>query len=166
MTMISEHLTLAEVTKNNTAIKYGLDNTPTPEHEANLKLVCERIFEPLRTGLGDKPIYVSCGYRSVAVNAKTPGASKTSGHCFGKALDLEAHVFGGMTNADIFHYIRKNLKFNELIWEHGNDTEPAWVHVLYDEKDNKGEVLQTCVVNGKPKYKPWVPMALRKPMLG
>ncbi len=152
---LSTHVTLAEVTKNNTASKYGLDNTPTPEHLENLKKVLNNVFEPLRAGLGGKPIYISCGYRGKAVNDKTKGASKTSGHCFGKALDLDADVFGGVTNADIFHYIRKNLKFNELIWEHGTDVNPDWVHVLYDEKDNKGEILRTCVVGGKTTYKNW-----------
>ncbi len=41
---LSEHLALAEVTKSGTAKRLGIDNNPTPEHLANLKLVAEKIF--------------------------------------------------------------------------------------------------------------------------
>lgn len=153
MTKISDNLLLSEVTRNNTASKFGIDNTPTPEHLENLKQVANLIFEPLRKGLGNKPIYVSCGYRGAAVNAKTKGASKTSYHVTGHALDLDAHVFGGVTNAKIFHYIKNNLDYAELIWEYGTSTEPDWVHVAYVDGKNVKETLIAYSQNGKPKYK-------------
>ena len=149
---LSDHVTLEEVTKNKTASQLGLDNTPTPEHLENLKLVLNKVFEPLREGLGGSPIFISCGYRGAAVNAKTKGASKTSYHCFGKALDLDADVFGKVTNADIFNYIKDNLEYAELIWEYGNDINPDWVHVAFDEGKNVKETLRVRSVNGKPKY--------------
>jgi len=149
---ISDNVTLAEVTKNKTASQYGLDNNPTPEHLENLKKVCNRIFEPLRKGLGGKPIFISCGYRGASVNAKTKGASKTSYHCSGHALDLDADVFGGATNAQIFHYIKENLEYAELIWEYGTDINPDWVHVAYHEGKNVKETLKCKSLNGKPKY--------------
>jgi len=62
---LSEHLALAEVTKSGTAKRLGIDNNPTPEHLANLKLVAEKIFEPIRNHF-KKPINVSSGYRSRA----------------------------------------------------------------------------------------------------
>lgn len=150
---LSAHVTLAEVTKNNTASKYGIDNTPTPEHTENLKLVLNNIFEKVRAGLGNNPIYISCGYRSAAVNAKTKGASKTSYHCSGKALDLDADVFGKVTNKQIFDYVRANCEFAELVYEYGNDENPDWVHVAFDKGNNKKEVLRAYSVNGKPVYK-------------
>ena len=149
---LSENVTLAEVIKNKTASQLGLDNSPTPEHLENIKKVLNNVFEPLRAGLGGKPIFISCGYRGAAVNAKTKGASKTSYHCFGNALDLDADVFGGMTNADIFNYIKDNLEYAELIWEYGTDTNPDWVHVAFDEGKNVKETLRCKSVNGKPKY--------------
>lgn len=149
---LSAHVTLDEVTKNKTASQLGLDNTPTPEHLENLKLVLNKVFEPLREGLGGNPIFISCGYRGAAVNAKTKGASKTSYHCFGKALDLDADVYGKITNADIFNYIKDNLVYAELIWEYGNDKNPDWVHVAFDEGKNVKETLRVRSVNGKPKY--------------
>ncbi len=149
---LSEHVTLKEVIKNGTASKLGLDNTPTPEHRENLIKVLNNVFEPLREAFGNNPIFISCGYRGVAVNAATKGASKTSYHCSGKALDLDADVFGKMTNAQIFHYIKDNLEYAELIWEYGTDKNPDWVHVAFDEGKNVKETLRCTSVNGKPKY--------------
>ena len=85
---LSKNLTLDEVTHSDTAKRLGIKNEPTPEHLANLKLLAEKIFQPIREHFG-KPIHVSSGYRSEALNKKTPGSSTTSQHCSGKALDLE-----------------------------------------------------------------------------
>lgn len=152
---LSGNVTLREVTKSKTAIQYGLSNLPTPEHLENLKKVLENIFEPLRRGMGNKPIYISCGYRGKEVNAKTKGASSTSFHCTGHALDLDAEVFGGMTNKQIFDYIRYHLNYSELIWEHGTTSEPDWVHVAFVDGDNSKETLRaySAMVNGKAKTK-------------
>ena len=152
---LSEHVTLAEVTKSKTASQLGLDNTPTPEHKENLKKVLTNIFEPLRKGLGGNAIFISCGYRGKAVNEATKGASKTSFHCTGHALDLDADVFGKVTNRQIFDYIKDNLNYSELIYEFGNTSSPDWVHVAFVEGDNSKETLRaySSMVNGKPKTK-------------
>jgi len=127
---ISEHLTLKEVTKSNTATRHGIDNTPTDEHLANLKAVAENVFEPLRKDWG-KPIGISSGYRSAALNTAIKG-SATSQHCKGQALDIDADMFdNGITNAQIFNYIKDILDFDQLIWEFGTDDEPNWVHVSF-----------------------------------
>ena len=127
---ISEHLTLKEVTKSNEATRAGIDNTPTPEHLTNLITIAEKVFEPLRIHFA-KSIGVSSGYRSKVLNAAVKG-SATSQHCFGQALDLDADIFNnGITNSQIFHWIKDNLVFDQLIWEFGDDKQPAWVHVSY-----------------------------------
>jgi zinc D-Ala-D-Ala carboxypeptidase len=149
---ISKHVTLKELTKNNTASKLGLDNTPTEEHYNNLKNVVLNVFEPLREAMGNNPIFISSAYRSKAVNKATKGASLTSYHAQGKALDLDADVFGKMTNSQIFHYIKDNMEYAELIWEYGNSTNPDWVHVAFDEGKNVKETLRCTSVNGKPHY--------------
>lgn len=149
---LSENVTLAEVTKSSVASKFGVSNNPTQEHLENLKLVINKIFEPVRAGLGNYPIYISCGYRSSEVNAKIKGASKTSYHLTGKALDLDADVFGEITNAQIFNYIKDNLEYAELIWEYGTDENPDWVHVAYDSGNNIKKTLRCYSINGKPKY--------------
>mgnify|MGYP000554311424 CR=1 FL=1 len=149
---LSDNLTLKEVTRSSTAIKHGIDNTPTPEHLENLKALATDVFQPIREHFG-KPIYVSSGYRSEALNELIKG-SATSQHCKGEALDLDAHVFGGLTNAELFAYIEEWIVFDQLIWEFGDGTEPDWVHVSYKkEGKNRGQKLAAYKKDGKTKYK-------------
>lgn len=156
MTNISKHLSLNEVTRSSTAKRLGIDNTPTPEHLRNLKLLAEKIFEPIREHFGT-PIGVSSGYRSLALNEATPGSSRTSQHCTGEALDLDQDSMGtGVTNRQVFDFIRNNLEFDQLIWEYGTKENPDWVHVSYESSGKqRKQVLRCTRVNGKPKYSPY-----------
>ena len=153
---LSEHLSLNEVTKSNTAKRLGIDNTPTSEHLTNLKLVAEKVFEPIRKHFG-KPINVSSGYRSKVLNDATPGSSATSQHCSGEALDLDQDEMNtGVTNKMVFEYIKNNLEFDQLIWEFGTDVNPDWVHVSYESTGKqRKQILRATRVNGKTAYKPW-----------
>jgi zinc D-Ala-D-Ala carboxypeptidase len=155
---LSEHLTLNEVTTSGTAKRLGIDNTPTTEHLNNLKLVAEKIFEPIRNHFG-KPIKVSSGYRSKALNEATPGASSTSQHSSGEALDLDQDgMTTGVTNKMVFDYIKDNLNFDQLIWEFGTSTNPDWVHVSYESTGKQRKmILKATRVNGKTTYSPWKP---------
>jgi hypothetical protein len=153
---LSENLTLSEVTKSDTAKRLGIDNNPTPEHLANLKLVAENIFEPIRKHFG-KPIFLSSGYRSKALNSAVPGSSSTSQHCSGEALDLDQDGKStGVTNKMVFEYIKNNLNFDQLIWEFGTDSNPDWVHVSWESTGKQRKmILKATRVNGKPVYSPW-----------
>ena len=149
---LSDNLTLDECLKSNTALRLGIDNTPTEEHKQNLKIVAEKIFQPIREHFG-KPIYVSSGYRSEALNDAIGGSSSSS-HCHGQALDLDQDNRNtGVTNKDVFDYILMNLEFDQLIYEFGDAINPAWVHVSYNENKNRNKVLQAYRENGKTKYK-------------
>jgi len=148
--MLSKNLSLVEVMKSATAIKHGIANEPTPEHLQNLKDIAENVFQPIRDHFS-MPIAVSSGYRSNALN-ELIGGSKRSQHCKGQAFDLDADVYGGVTNREIFEYIKNRLDFDQLIWEFGTDDEPAWVHVSYKSKGNRREVLKAIKVNGHTKY--------------
>jgi hypothetical protein len=87
---------------------------------------------------------VSSGYRSAELN-KAIGGSVRSQHVEGRALDLDADVFGGCTNSEIFECIRENVEFDQLIWEFGDQNNPDWVHVsfVYDGL-NRGRCLKAC----------------------
>lgn len=148
---LSENLTLQEVIKSRTAISNGLSNEPTIEALENLKQIAENIFQPLRKRFG-VPIGVTSGYRSKELNTLI-GGSKTSQHMKGEALDIDAHVYGRVTNKELFNFILDHLVFDQLIWEFGTEEEPAWVHVSYKKKGNRGEVLQALKSNGKTIYK-------------
>lgn len=151
---LSKNLTLKECTKSLTASRLGLKNQPDTPQITNLKLVAEHVFQPLRDHF-EVPIYVSSGYRSPKLN-RALGGSPTSQHCQGRALDLDADVFGGVTNAEIFHYIKDCLDFDQLIWEFGDDSNPAWVHVSYKSPtENKGRVLRAEKDDIGTYYKLW-----------
>ena len=149
--MLSKNLSLAEVTKSATAIKHGIANEPTQEHLQNLKSVAENVFQPIREHFA-MPVGVSSGYRSNALNDLI-GGSKRSQHSKGEALDLDADIYGGITNSDIFEFIKNHLDYDQLIYEFGTDEEPAWVHVSYKSEGNRREVLKAYKANGQTKYK-------------
>lgn len=138
---ISEHITYEEATFSDTAIRAGVDNTPEKEHLDNMIEVANRCFEPVRAHFG-VPIKVSSFYRSKKVNSLVKGSSKTSQHMVGQAIDLQAISGTGITNADIYQYIKNNLDFDQLIWEYGNDVQPAWVHVSYSKEKNRKQLLR------------------------
>jgi|TARA_Y100001937_G_scaffold40676_1_gene57787 hypothetical protein len=149
---LSENLKLEECIKSNTASRLGIDNSPTEEHTKNLKLIAEKIFQPIREHFG-VPIYISSGYRSESLN-KAIGGSKTSQHCHGQALDIDQDNRNSkVSNRDIFDYIMMNLEFDQLIYEFGDAMNPAWVHVSYSEEKNRNRVLQAYKDNGKTRYK-------------
>jgi len=137
---LSDNLSLQEVTKSATAKRLGISNDPNAEHLENLRLTALNIFQPCREHFG-KPIAVTSGYRSKALNTAIHG-SLSSQHCKGQALDLDAQVYGGLTNKELFNYIKDNVDFDQLIWEFGNDSEPDWVHVSYNGAMNRAEILK------------------------
>ena len=152
--ILSKNLSLAEATKSATAIKHEIANEPTQEHLRNLKLVAENVFQPIREHFG-KPLAVSSGYRSEALNDLI-GGSNSSQHCKGQALDLDADIFGGFTNADVFYFIKENIDFDQLIWEFGTNENPDWVHVSYKEERNRGEILIAYKdYRRRTRYKRW-----------
>jgi zinc D-Ala-D-Ala carboxypeptidase len=151
---LSEHLELAEVTRSDSAKRLGISNMPTEEHLKNLKLWAEKIFEPIRIHF-NRPIFLSSGYRSKELNAKTPGASLTSQHSSGEAGDIDMDGTE-ITNAQVFNYIKNNLQFDQLIWEYGTDSNPDWVHVSYESTGKQRKQILKCTrVNGKPHYEPY-----------
>tara|TARA_R100000458_G_C8225509_1_gene208658 strand:- start:570 stop:1040 length:471 start_codon:yes stop_codon:yes gene_type:complete len=140
---LSENLSLVEVTKSITAKRLGIDNTPDEWTKENLRQVAINVFQPVRDALGC-PVFVSSGYRSADLNVAI-GGSKRSQHVEGRALDLDADVYGGTSNCDIFHYIKENLEFDQLIWEFGDESNPDWVHVSYVyDGPNRKRCLKAC----------------------
>lgn len=124
--VISQHVTLGELIRSETAKRLGISNMPTPEHIENLKALCENIFEPIRAEFR-VPIYISSAYRSKALNKAIKG-SATSQHCKGEALDLDVDGHShDITNKQIFDFIVAKLPFDQVI----NEFNYAWIHVSY-----------------------------------
>jgi zinc D-Ala-D-Ala carboxypeptidase len=150
---LSKNLVLAEVTRSETAKRKGISNMPTPEHIENFKLLAEKVFQPIRDHFG-KPIRISSGYRSKALNTAIGGAL-SSQHCSGEAIDIDMDGTD-ITNAQVFNYIKDNLEFDQLIWEFGTDTNPDWVHVSYESTGKqRKQILRAVKKGGSTSYKPY-----------
>jgi hypothetical protein len=146
--MISEHISLKEATSSPTATRLGIDNIPSSAVISKMEKVANRCFEPIRKWYG-KPIKINSFYRSQDLN-KAVGGSSSSQHCLGEAIDIDAE----QDNKKLFDWILKNLEFDQVIWEFGNDIEPDWIHISYTElRPNRNEVLRAVKKNGKTVYK-------------
>ena len=148
---ISDHITYAEAIHSNTAKRKGIDNTPSEAQVTAMKLLAEKVFEPLRKWVGG-PIKVNSFFRSEALNESIGGAS-SSQHCKGQAIDID-DVYGKKTNADMYHWIQTNLDYDQMIWEFGTDMQPNWIHVSYvSEEKNRNKCLKAYKEHGSTKYK-------------
>ena len=149
--MISKHISEKEGSYSITALRLGLDNTPRDQEKENMRLIAEKIFEPLRSYVGG-PIKINSFYRGPELN-KAIGGSTRSQHCEGRAIDID-DTYGYKTNAEMYNWIKDNLNFDQMIWEFGSDKNPAWVHVSYVSEDkNRNRCLKAYKENGKTKYK-------------
>jgi hypothetical protein len=148
---LTANFTLAEMTKSETALRHDMDNTPGEKEIGNLKLLCEKVLQPVRDHYG-KGVKVNSGFRHPDVNAKV-GGSKTSDHCLGQASDIE---IPGVPNAELAEWIKDNLEFRQLILEFYTPGIPdsGWVHVSYVEGDNKKQVMTATKKDGKTVYLP------------
>ena len=137
MKRISKHISYKEAVGSNYAKQKGIKNKPNEEQVENMKLLAEEVFEPLREWV-DAPIKVNSMFRSLELNSALKG-SKTSSHLKGEAMDITS--MGGKSNLEMFHWIKDNLCFDQLIWEFG--AEPKWLHVSYNKDNNRKQVLVT-----------------------
>jgi len=148
--MISKHISYKESVYSTTALRKNIENKPNEEQLENMKLISEKIFEPLREYVGG-PIKINSFFRGADLN-KAIGGSTRSQHCKGQAMDID-DTFGYKTNAQMYDWIKHNLDFDQMIWEFGNDDNPNWVHVSYVSPDKNRQVcLKAYKQNGKTKY--------------
>ena len=133
---ISKHFSLEELTRSDTAVRFGIDNEPGSEEIENLVRVCDMILEPVRHRY-DTPILPSSGYRCLELNRKI-GSSDKSQHTKGQAVDFEVK---GIPNMEIALWIMDNLDFDQLILEFYKEGQPnsGWIHCSYVGKENRNE---------------------------
>tara|TARA_R110002072_G_scaffold104401_1_gene228848 strand:- start:3807 stop:4283 length:477 start_codon:yes stop_codon:yes gene_type:complete len=155
--ILSKNFSLNEFTKSVSAIRNGIDNSPTPEHIKSIQLLVKYVLQPLREALGS-PIRITSGYRSEALNKLIKGSHKmikgkyvaTSQHCKGQASDIQFKVEGVMNNKIIWDkVIELDLPFDQMI----NEFEYSWIHISYNEEHNRKSLLEAYRENGKTKYK-------------
>jgi hypothetical protein len=148
---LSANFSLHELTKSETALRMGFDNSPDDEATENLRLLCEKVLQPVRDHFG-KGVKVNSAYRSPESNAAV-GGSKTSDHCKGMAADIE---IPGVANAELAQWIMDNLEYTQLILEFYTPGIPdsGWVHISFDQSNLKNQELTATKVAGKTTYLP------------
>ena len=151
---LTNNFTLEELTKSETALRQNIDNTPTDDIVANLRILAEKVLQPVREHYG-RGVKVNSGYRSMAVNAAVGGVqgAKPSDHTRGMAADIE---IPGLPNAELAQWIQDNLEFTQVILEFYTRGVPdsGWVHVSYDPTNLKKEALTAVKREGKTVYLP------------
>ena len=148
--MISKHISYKEGVYSITAIRRGIDNTPDDDQLSNMELVAEEVFEPLRNYVGG-PIKINSFFRCPELNTAIGGSHKSQ-HCKGQAIDIDDN-YGRVNNAEMYHFIKEHLDFDQLIWEFGDDDNPYWVHISYvSPEDNRNRCLKAYKDKGKTKY--------------
>ena len=148
---LSSNFSLLELTKSQTAERKGIDNTPSPDHQENLKKLCENVLQPVRDHF-EQVVSVSSGYRAPEL-CTAIGSKSTSQHARGEAADFE--IFG-ISNKELADWIHYNTNYDQLILEYCKESDPnsGWVHCSYSESNNRRQYLRAYKENGKTKYEP------------
>jgi len=148
---LTSNFSLSELTKSQTAERKGINNTPSAEHQENLKLLCESVLQPVRDHFG-KVVTISSGYRSPEL-CTAIGSKITSQHAKGQAADFE--IFG-VSNKSLADYINSELHYDQLILEYWNESDPnsGWVHCSFSEGQNRKQYLRAYKEDGRTKYEP------------
>ena len=149
---LTENFSLNELTKSQTAERKGIDNTPSTEHQENLKSLCEMILQPIRDHFG-QVVSVSSGYRSPELCVAI-GSSTKSQHARGEAADFE--IFG-VSNKELADWINENLTYDQLIleyWKGEEEPNSGWVHCSFTLNGNRKQYLRAYKENGSTKYEP------------
>ena len=149
---LSENFSLEELTKSQTATRKGIDNTPSPEHQDNLKMLCTHVLQPIRDHF-DRVVTVSSGYRSPEL-CTAIGSKITSQHAKGQAADFE--IFG-VSNKELADYINQNLDYDQLILEYWKESDPnsGWGHCSFKTEGNRKQYLKAYKdENNKTCYQP------------
>ena len=148
---LTKNFSLLELTKSQTAERKGIDNTPSPAHQENLKSLCEMVLQPVRDHFS-RVVTISSGYRSPELCAAI-GSKITSQHARGEAADFE--IFG-VSNKALADYIDSELHYDQLILEYWNESDPnsGWVHCSFSQGQNRKQYLRAYKEDGTTKYEP------------
>ena len=150
---LTENFSLNELTKSQTAERKGIDNTPSPEHQDNLKSLCTYVLQPIRDHFS-RVVSVSSGYRSPEL-CTAIGSKITSQHARGEAADFE--IFG-VSNKELADYINEELDYDQLILEYWKESDPnsGWVHCSYSKNNNRKQYLKAVKIDGITRYESMV----------
>ena len=147
---LSRNFSLHELIKSDTAIRKGIDNNPNPDQIDKLKVLCEKILQPVRVHFGR--VKGTSGFRSPEL-CQAIGSSVNSQHAKAEAADFECV---GVDNAELADWIKDNLPYDQLIVEYYTPGEPnsGWIHCSWIPDQPRASYLHAYKSEGKTKYKP------------
>lgn len=143
---LSKSFSLAEATVSETAARLGIDNFPDARVISNMTAAATEL-QKLRDHLGE-PIMVTSWYRCLKLNMALPGASTTSSHMDGYAIDCHVDSMSpyALCNKTLAFLKSKGIKFDQIIHEFG-----SWMHISFDPKA-RGQTLTIFSNNKGKKY--------------
>ena len=158
---LSKNFTLQELTRSNTALRLGIDNTPSKEGIMKLTILATSVLQLLRDRIG--ALRITSGYRSSELNTAIGGSNKSQ-HTKCEAVDIQYVKRGRMDNLLIYQaLIDLDIDFDQCILEFGDSTatsdptSPAWIHLSYKITNNRKQVLVAYKDdNNKTKYRPLI----------
>ena len=143
--ILTEHFTLEELTKSDTASRKGIENNPGAEAIRNLIMVSNMILARVREHYRT-PFSPTSGFRGLELNREI-GSSDKSQHVEGKAVDFEVP---GIDNKDVALWVKENCSYDQLILEFYKEGNPhsGWVHCSYDI-DKDPQRMKSNIFDGK-----------------
>ena len=142
MENISAHITYNQSVYSDTALRYNIQNIPTEENILNMEDLAVNIYEPIYLHFKGK-IRINSFFRSKELNKILKGVSNSQHLALnGSAIDIES-IDASLSNKDIFDLVLDNLVFDQLISEHANNIEPKWIHISFNKKNNRSQVIYT-----------------------
>lgn len=139
---LSAHFTLEELTASHTAVRKGIDNTPSPEVVLNLKMMLCPVLESIR-GLFWAPVHISSAFRCNALN-RVIGGADTSKHKDGLAADFNVEGFTPLQVAK--KIAESDIEFDQLIFE------GTWVHIGLSYEKPRRQCLMCTFPSGRATY--------------
>lgn len=138
---LSNNFTLEQLTFSETAVRRGIDNTPTEEQIVNLTELAQGL-ERVQLLLGF-PLHINSAFRSAKLNSAI-GGSTHSAHMDGYAADFTCAQFG--SPLEVCKAISvSEISFDQVIQE------GTWVHFSVEPRMRK-ELLTAHFAGGKVTY--------------
>jgi hypothetical protein len=137
---LSARFTLRTLVHSDTARTRGIKNTPPLRLVKNLTLLARRL-DAVQTLLR-RPLAISSGFRSPALNAEI-GGSRTSHHTLGFAADFTCRKSGSPFQVCL-RIAGSTIPFDQLIYEFGDQQDGGWIHISF-ARPARRRVMTICL---------------------
>lgn len=135
-----KYFTSYELLHSTTAQARKIENIPSWEQMDSLNRLAIEILDPVRVHYG-KPISVTSGFRSAALNAAVKGA-KNSQHMKGEAADITSKENTKAKNKLLFDLMVSMVRDGIItVGQLINEKNYSWIHVSLPDGKHRNEIL-------------------------